>query len=385
MPPRRGEARAGVPRQGSGAGRVHHSGAAALFLTLAVLLVVPAVRKGLSLWRTVPARVGRVTVTQTCEALVVRQEEVLFADLAGRVTPVAREGERVPRGALVARVAPPGGDEREGRRLDDALVEAKNRAILDEQSPLARRAKASAGARGASAEAIASARRALEGERAALAKRVSGREQLVRTAAAGTVSFAVDGLEGVLGPESLSGLLNEAGPVSGAARGSQITAVKPGEEVVPGQPVAKVVDNFQVWFVVDFPEGEARTQLPPVGRRLRLRLQGAGVPSGATFRATLTARRDGPGRSRLVLAPVEYWPEFGRLRRTTVEVRLGEYEGVIIPRSALVKRGEATGVAVESWLGRVFQEVTVRGGDSERVVVDGLAPGTRVWKNPGTE
>ncbi|MDI6870069.1 MAG: hypothetical protein QME79_01700 [Bacillota bacterium] len=338
-------------------------------------------RQGVARWNTVPARYGRVTVAVEGEALVVREEQVLFADVAGKVMPVAQEGERVPRGALVARIVPPRAAGADPREVEEALSEAKRRAILDEQSPLAAAARAGGRVKGASQAALAATRQALEEERAALARQAAGQVHLARAPIAGTVSYTVDGLEGILGPRSLLDLLNEEGPVEEVARGATPRAVQPQETVAPGRPAAKVVDNFRVWFVVDVPRKTAGV-LPRVGARIRLRLRGGGVPGGAACTATVVNRRDWPERSRLLIAPVEYWPEFGRVRRTTLELCLGDYEGVWIPRSALVKRGDTAGVMVETWLGRQFQAVTVRGGDRERVVVDGLAPGTRVWKKP---
>jgi putative membrane fusion protein len=331
-------------------------------------------------WGTVPARYGRVTVAIQGEALLVRKERVLFAGVTGRVRPVAQEGERVPRGALVARVLTGQADGREVRRVEAALGEVERRAILDEQSPLVARVGGGGEREGVSAAALAIARRGLEQEREALATQVAGRDQLVRTPLAGTVSYTVDGLEGILGPQSLPDLLKEEVPVEGVARAAEPQVIRAQEAVVPGRPVAKVVDSFQVWFVVDLPREGARLAWPRVGQRVRVRLRGGGAPAGASCRAAVTGRRDRRDGTRLVLAPVEYWPEFGRLRRTTLEVLLAEYEGVWIPRSALVERNGATGVMVENWLGRQFQPVSVLGGDPERVAVDGLSPGSRVWK-----
>lgn len=352
-----------------------------LLVVVTLFVLVPLGRKGLALVRTVPARYGRVTVAVEGEALVVREEWVLFADVTGKVVPVAQEGERIPRGALVARLVPPGTDQSAVRKLDEALAETKRRAILDEQSPLAAKDGPGGTATGASGRAIAATRQSLEAERGGLTGREPGGEHLVRAGSAGTVSYAVDGLEGILGPESLPDLLAAAEPAAQIARGGEARVVQPGSTVAVGRPVAKVVDNFQVWFVADFPKGGPR--LPRVGERLRLRLVGTGGPAGATCTAAVVDRRARPDGVRLALAPVEYWPEFGRVRRATLELRLGDFEGVYVPRSALQKRGGTAGVAVETWRGRQFQAVTVRGGDRERVVVDGLAPGTRVWKNPG--
>ncbi len=380
MPPRWGEARAGAPRRGLGAGRSRRS--RAVFLLAGLGLAAAAFgRQGLAWWGTVPARYGRVAVAAEGEALVVREERVLFAGVAGQVVPVAQEGERVPRGALVARISTGRPDGREAQRVEEALREAERRAILDEQSPLLGRVGRGGERESASGAAIAATRRSLEQERQALARRAAGRDHLVRTPLAGTVSYTVDGLEGILGPQSLPDLLQEEAPVEEVARAAEPKVITAREAVVPGRPAAKVVDNFQVWFVVDLPPETVGLALPRVGERVRLRLRGAGAPVGASCRATVTGRRDWRGGTRLALSPVEYWPEFGRLRRTSLEVLLGEYEGVWVPRSALVKRNGATGVMVESWLGRQFQPVTVRGGDRERVAVDGLSPGTRVWRS----
>jgi putative membrane fusion protein len=352
-----------------------------VFLLVAAVLVVgaPVVRKGLALVQTVPARYGRVTVAREGEALVVREERVVFAEVRGRVRPVAREGERVPRGALVARVTPASGAEpAEAKRLEAAVQETERRAILDEQSPLAQ----GAGGSGASGKAIAADRKARVAERAVLARAVAGQEQFARADCSGTVSYEVDGLEGILGPKSLKEIMSGETPVAKVARGAQAATVRAGDQVEPGRPVAKVVDNFQVWFLLDLPKGLEDAALPQMSERIKLRLLGAGLPAGATCRARVAERRDGKDSVRLLLEPVEYWPEFGRVRLVTLQLLLGDYEGVWVPRGSLRERDGATGVTVESWLGKQFQQVSVRGGDRDRVVVDGLAPGTRVWRKP---
>lgn len=380
MPPRRGEARAGAPRRGPGAGRSRFSRAALLFVAALFLVVWPAARKAVALWETVPARYGRVTVAVATEVLVVREERVVLAPVTGRLIPVAREGERVPRGAPLARLLPPSeGDDRRGL-LDRQLAETKRRAILDEQSPLS---ASMGGGEGASSRALTANRQALEEERQALDATDPSGGQLVRSVVAGTVSYTVDGLEGMLSRRALPELLKGATPVGEVARGAEPRVVEARAEVAAGQPVAKVVDNFAVWLVAELPlPGNGGARLPEPGERLRLRFRGVGAPESATCTGLVVSRRDGRKTSRLVVAPVEYWPEFGRLRRAEVELRFGEYEGVVVPRTAVVKRGETTGVIVESWLGRMFQRVVARGGDRDRVVVDGLAPGTRVWRSP---
>ncbi len=274
-------------------------------------------------WGTAPAQVGRVVVALQGEALVVRSERAIFAQVAGELAPVAKEGERVPSGALVARVEPAGG-----------------------------------------------------GPEAA-----AGEARFLRAPLAGTVSYVLDGLEGLLGPRKLPELLASETPVAELAKGAEPEQSRARQRTAPGQPVLKVVDNFHLWFLADF-SGADRTALPQVGERVRLRLRGSGTPPGAVCRATVEARRDQGRNHRLVLAPVEYWPEFVRVRRTAVELIRGEYEGVLVPRSALVERKGLTGVIVGTAAGRRFQPVVVQGGDQARVAVDGLAPGTPVVKEP---
>ncbi|HHW15522.1 MAG TPA: hypothetical protein GXX28_11415, partial [Firmicutes bacterium] len=308
MPPRGEEARSGKSRRSPGAGGFRRTRAAFLLPGAGLLVLLALGRALIQGWGTVPAQVGRVTVSVRGEALVVRSERALFAELAGELRPAAKEGERVPRGAVVARVEPVYG--------------------------------------GAAAAA-------------------AGEARWLRAPLAGTVSYVLDGLEGVLGPQNLPELLNSETPVADLAQGAEPQATRARQRVTPGQPVAKVVDNFQVWLVADFPSG-VRAALPQAGERVQLRFLGTGTPAGAVCRATVTGRRDGRRGSRLVIVPVEYWPEFGRARRTAVELVLGEYEGVLVPRSSLVEQGGTVGVMVQSAAGRNFQPVSVRGGDRER-------------------
>ncbi|MGE5507081.1 MAG: hypothetical protein ACM3RP_01135 [Chitinophagales bacterium] len=354
--------------------------AAFLLLLLALSVGVPAGKKVCAFLRTEPATYGRLRLSVEGEALVVRREQVLFSDLAGKVEPVAGEGERVARGALVARVAPGapeagGEDHRAGP--DRALAETERRAILDEQSPLA----AKPAAAGASSQALRRARSSREAELRQLTAQRTGQAQRLRAPLAGTVSYYTDGLEGVLGPRSLPDLVAAKESVTELARSVAPVEAKAGAQVKPGVPVAKVVDNFQVWLVVDLPPGSGGRALPGAGGRLRLRLRGEGRPESAEANGVVLERHDGKDRVRLVISPVEYWPELAQLRTAAVQLSLGEFEGVRVPRTSVIKEDGTQGVMVESWRGRQFQAVTVRGGDREWLVVDGLAPGTRVWSS----
>lgn len=354
--------------------------AAFLLFLVAAALVVPAGKKVYAFLCTTPATYGRLRLSVDGEALVVRREQVLFANLAGQVEPVVREGERVARGTLVVRVTPGLPEEQvaaEQARAGAALAETERRAILDEQSPLAKKAAGS----GASSKALSASRADREAELRQVSAQLAGVAEQLRAAKGGTVSYYTDGLEGVLGPQSLPALLKASESVGELAAAVAPGQVREGAAVKPGAPVAKVVDNFQVWLVVDLAPGSGGTALPGEGGRVRLRLRGKGRPESAEATGVVVGRQESKERVRLVISPVEYWPELGRLRTAELQLSLGEYEGVQVPRSSVIGRDGVQGVMVESWRGRQFQAVTVRGGDREWLVVDGLAAGTRVWSN----
>lgn len=182
-----------------------------------------------------------------CELLVVRREILINSPAAGRLEFLVADGERVPAGQPLARIWP------------------------------------------------------LLGE--------GGEVLTVSAPRPGVVSFAVDGLETVLTPETWSALRPE-GLRSLAGKGN--LRVEPGKLAAQGEPLFKLVDNLEPILLVGYWPADARWQ-PKPGGQVYVRAREAGAE-------WLPARVVAFGGG-LVAISLERWgSEWLAVRRLPVEV-----------------------------------------------------------------
>jgi hypothetical protein len=204
----------------------------------------------------------------------------------------------------------------------------------------------------------------------------------VYTLEAGMVSYYTDNLEGTLIPQLVvrpgvrADLVTQLGKLKPRPHES-----KDGGKVQPGDRLFKVVDNHRLWLVVDIPA-------PPVilsrGDRVWVNISPGGKGEAQLYPATVTGVSPQGNRKNQVaiLEIAEYKASFNSLRRLKVSVIYGNYQGVLIPRTALVKRGDGWGVYLRDEGISRYTAVTLVGMDSRRAAVTGIPDGARIIVRP---
>ncbi|MGE5560018.1 MAG: HlyD family efflux transporter periplasmic adaptor subunit [Chloroflexota bacterium] len=188
----------------------------------------------------------------------------------------------------------------------------------------------------------------------------------------GVISYRFDGLDDVLTPEKAIPL---------GSRG--LWSLKERDETVhdreilqAGRPVFKVIDPAATYIVlavkadeyVDLGQGPVSLRFSQFKRAsVRAELVNAGAPERNGY---LVA----------VYRTSEFLPEFVTARRVSVEIVKSAGNGVVVPDSALVRRGGQTGV----WLVKLgtarFTPVTVLASNGAFAAVDGISNGAEVIK-----
>lgn len=275
-----------------------------------------------SLAKTVVVSFGELENKITVQAIIARHEMVYRAPVNGRLKLHVQEDQRVPKGFTLAEVMGEGSNQEEGQPVYRLVAEK-----------------------------------------------------------AGIVCYHLDGLEQVVTPLTILGLDDRALRQKLEEAGSSLTESgegKPLNLVDSGTVLLKVIDNLKP-IVLDFRVSrEALAKMPEIGEEIYFRLPG----EKDRWPATLIQVAENQGELRLVAESTRYSPQLLHRRAVELELITGIYKGYIVPRSAVMNRGEEAGVYVSS-LGQFrIKPVELEGQVGEMAVVSGLEPGDEVLVNP---
>ena len=220
----------------------------------------------------------------------------------------------------------------------------------------------------------------VEGERLALGAKVAaittatGVSQSVVTPSPGIVVKQLDGLEGALQPQSLDQIdvvqiLKQAD--------KKLHQIKSGELVQQGTMVFKVVDNFTWYFMADFSQDSYQEVKDLTNMRLRFSFSPDEEAVGQK-----SSVQESDERVTLVLEFKNTVTDCLSERFAEAEVVVKRTRGVVLPSSALVSRGEETGVYILEKSVVRFRVVDVVEADGDKVVIDGVRQGSQIITNP---
>lgn len=194
---------------------------------------------------------------------------------------------------------------------------------------------------------------------------------------AGVVSYCLPADEG----RFTSGRLAEFGVSEAAAlmeREIPVAITQAGAPVEAGAPLLRIVDNFSLQLVTLL----GREEVEALAGKKRVTVSFPEIGMEGVNCRVLDSTWEGD-QGLLKLQGLDYRPELLARRKMVVEITQARYEGLVIPRAALLA-GEGDGMGV--YLNRegmaVYQPVEVVGGNEEMVVVEGLSLYDEVIINP---
>lgn len=310
-----------------------------------------------------------------------RHAYAIGAVQAGRLARVlVDQGDRVKRGQLLAEVDPVDLDERlaaarstlararhSAETAQAQLDEAKARQQMAQASAnrfrdLARQGFVSNDAADAKAAEADAARAGVEGASSALA---AGKQEIGRAIAE------------VAALQKQRANLRLVSPVDGVVTARE---AEPGNAVVAGQAVIRVIDPASVWVRVRIDQGKAAGIAPGQAARIVLRSRRTEPLPGKVVRVELQA--DAVTEERLVDVAFDQPPagwSIGELAEVTIELPKVDV-GLFVPSQAVQRLGSQTGVwRIEGGRARF---VPVKAGastlDGKTQIVEGLAEGDAV-------
>ncbi len=157
------------------------------------------------------------------------------------------------------------------------------------------------------------------------------------------------------------------------------TYVFEGDLVQRGEPILKLVDNWQWYFssVVPFHPGRLIAILPQVELLFEF---APGDPVAATL---ISHEIDEAAQEvRLTYQINRQLPGFDLVRLTSATLLYEQKSGIIVPEAAVFKKEKLTGVYLNQSGRVIFTEVTVVEKQEDKVMVEGLQPGSLIITRP---
>jgi len=346
------------------------------------------------------------------EAVVVRKESVYVAGISGKIHILAQEGERVRTGQPVVEVSNPHARKAAEDRLAeiDSKVAAFERENMTRYESLRRQvancdssvtglartvqnayslqdASALASAESdlsatlqkraaalAEIESLDGVRKDLQAERDGVEALLGRAVTVIESQSPGIVSFKFGGCE----KEFSTSRLNDVSARSVFMAKPSPMAVENGSEAKAGDPIFRIIQADEWYIAAAFPSNKA-PELGGSGIRIRL------AETGDKSYNVRIARLDTgpPGGHALMVLQAESLPDdLLALRKTRATIVTKSTQGIIAPKAALTTRGGKTGVFVVYKTMAQFKPVQLKDQDGDKVVIEGIFPGTEVVTNP---
>ena len=339
-------------------------GQAVIFYILLLLALVILVQLGyhwlgeqFQSWRlgVIEAEQGNMQQQAEIRGIVTRDEKVITSPVDGFILHLATVGERVPVGFELARIgqlttaemqmlldsAEPG----PGEELWDRIQQYWQDVFPDEGSELSE-----------------------TGENLPLFTSVVS----IDCPHAGFVSYYLDSWEDRTQPYYVNETESELEIPTG-------TYTVEGDLVQRGQPILKIVDNWQWYFsaVVPFHPGRMIAVLPQVELSFEF------APEEPVEAILISHEIDETAQEvRLTYQINRQLPGFDLVRLTYATLLYEQKSGIIVPEAAVFKKDNLTGVYLNQSGRVVFVEITVAEKQDDNVMVEGLQPGSLIITRP---
>jgi putative membrane fusion protein len=245
------------------------------------------------------------------EVLVIREEKIITAPAAGDWNPVAMEGDRIRVGGLLGEIIPVPG------------VTSGSAGSVPVLAPVA-----------------------------------------------GTVYYALDGIEAVLAPRKI--LTYDWNFISDLKAANNPIVYQPREIVIMGQPVAKIINNLSLPLF--FVTGQEDSLIGALDEGCRVNL----ILNNDTSMDTIVLRWRKSGSEINFLLQALSLEKIPMERIASGEMVLQQWQGIIVPVKAIAVEEGRSGVLLVRSHGIVWYPVEIKGSFEGQAAVSGLAAETRI-------
>lgn len=329
------------------------------------------------------------------KAYIIKDEMIIKAPFDGRVEKLVKEGERVSKGRAILEIYSSSFDEEKLRQLEAVESELKKqdtnipfykdlqkidemikkeqdnyKEALKKDAELAKKILRRIDSLKAKKEEILKKGplvlqniESLKEQKEYLEKYISDNTVTINSPEAGIISYTFEGVEDILNTKNmfdlkipkLSNLVFENKEVSG--------------EVKEGQPVVKIVDNFDWYLAVILEDKQASLLKEESGIKILF----SDYPNEMRGRVIKVYKGD----DKLyvgIIKMIDEYPDFYKKSKADVEIKLKECWGLKIPVSAIAVENGKEGVWVlkNGTSKPVFKEIEIEISDGSYAIVKGL-------------
>ncbi|MGB9813106.1 MAG: HlyD family efflux transporter periplasmic adaptor subunit [Thermovenabulum sp.] len=334
--------------------------------------------------RYVIAGVNKINDFIETEGIIVRNEQVITSPYKGKIEYLVKSGERVRVGTPLFKVITDFEAKKKieedilllKKQLEDEknssipVIEAINKSIIEleknlynnngkaeSKSKLKTKLKALYDEKEKMLKERQKNIEIIEGKILELEKKLNVIEPLITSPVAGTVSFSIDGLEEILRIENKKAIENfDIFSLNINNNPEQKGFVEENDKVL------KIIDNFNMYILADCKGAKLK-----IGKLYKIELS-----SGKNFEARLESVFD---NGRAIFYINQDLPELYDQRKEKIKIILKNYEGITLPKSAIIRLGDKDGVYVKEKNRINFKPVDVICEEGGNVIVDGLKPG----------
>ncbi len=374
---------------------------AAVFYILLLLVLVVLAQLGYHwlgeqflVWRlqVIEAETGVMRQEIVVEGVVTRAETVITAPANAVVLSLAPDGERIAKGEELARLGIISASDL--RAIREAEDDESREEILQQLQDYWE----SLFTGQVESDEITEEEPAMDGENTDTAPDLLSRTDqfqdvvIIYSENPGFVSYYTDGLESEGGPfydyfedeeesddepevepeteESQNGLEPERGIGKITAEGSLVEA---------GQPLVKVVDNWQWYFSIVLPLHPGRTLTLYDTVSFEFDFASGQVVQGMLYHSEVDEENRQVRLTYVINRQLEH---FERARFTGAALLYRQQQGIIVPESAVFEKDGITGLYVNQGGRIVFKPVTVVEKQEELLMIEGLEPFSLVISRP---
>lgn len=338
---------------------------------------------------------GNVILGFNTKAYIIKDEMIIKAPFDGRVEKLVKEGERVSKGRAILEIYSSSFDEEKLRQLEAVESELKKqdtnipfykdlqkidemikkeqdnyKEALKKDAELAKKILRRIDSLKAKKEEILKKGplvlqniESLKEQKEYLEKYISDNTVTINSPEAGIISYTFEGVEDILNTKNmfdlkipkLSNLVFENKEVSG--------------KVKEGQPVVKIVDNFDWYLAVILEDKQASLLKEESGIKILF----SDYPNEMRGRVIKVYKGD----DKLyvgIIKMIDEYPDFYKKSKADVEIKLKECWGLKIPVSAIAVENGKEGVWVlkDRTSKPVFKEIEIEISDGSYAIVKGL-------------
>lgn len=342
--------------------------------------------------KTILPEKGTLYDLKEAEGIFIRKEEVYFSEGSGQLNLFVAEGDKVPVGEEIAGVSLLKDNSRLKQELaeveahiqqlstgkaalpveDDGDTEEISSSIVDElqnninsgnYSGIRKNTEELKGNNIVGDETLIEVSiESLKQKKESLLNQINNSNLKYYSKTSGMVSFEIDGYENIYLPKEFENYTYDNLSVE---KDIIVKGDKSSDEVTPGTPILKIIDNFQWHIALKIDDKESIENYEP-GRNITFRIGDNPEIAGRIVNINITE-----DKAVIIISLNNYLHEYYGLRFSPVTIVKSSRDGLVIPKEVIIEKDGINGVYIKEINGIVkFRPILIIGEEGNSIYID---------------